>query len=196
MECYYFKLSGFTLTNESLFFFLILPSLAARISCSRTVRNVTFNANGTFQIFQSPSYPRTYLSDVNCTYLFKAQEGHRIELRFSAFRLEGASPICDNDYIVVRDGPSEKSPLINKFCGPVEPRPIISSKNSLYLYFVSNEKFVFDGFNGTYRVISEGKTGVGIIALLRNVNQRVGRGGGGGGGYSRESLMEEKGSQT
>ena len=111
-------------------------------------------------IFQSPSYPGTYDLNLNCTYLFKARKDHRIELAFSSFDLEGASPQCSNDYIVVRDGPNEKSTLINKFCGTKEPAPIISSTNLLYVFFVSNDKFTFQGFNGTYRVISEGRSRV------------------------------------
>ncbi|KAJ7389720.1 hypothetical protein OS493_029620 [Desmophyllum pertusum] len=137
---------------------LLQPTETAtpRTSCSRNIRNVTFNGNGKFMIFHSPLYPSTvYPLSINCTYLFKAPEGHRIELVFSTFHLEGASPRCNNDYIVVRDGPSENSPLINKFCGAQDLKPIISSTNSIHMYFVSNDIYAFDGFNGTYRVISE-----------------------------------------
>lgn len=93
--------------------------------------------------------------NLNCTYLFKAQEGYRIELSFDSFQLEGAFPQCRSDYIVVRDGSSGESPLIGKFCGSNKPAPIISSENSLYFFFVSNEKDPFDGFSGSYRVIDE-----------------------------------------
>jgi len=84
-----------------------------------------------------------------------APKGHRIELTFSTFQLEGASPTCANDYIEVRDGPSGTSSLIDKFCGTKDPKPIISSGNSVYLFFASNNKFVYQGFNGTYRDIPE-----------------------------------------
>lgn len=107
-------------------------------------------------IFQSPSYPSRYIVNLNCTYLFKAPEGDRIELSFDSFQLEGAFPQCGSDYIAVRDGSSGESPLIGKFCGSNKPAPIISSENSLYFFFVSNEKDPFDGFSGSYRVIDEG----------------------------------------
>ena len=74
--------------------------------------------------------------------------------------MEGASPRCTNDYIEVRDGPNGKSSLIDKFCGSLEPKPVISSANSVYLFFVSNDKFQFQGFRGTYRIVSEGEPSV------------------------------------
>lgn len=133
--------------------------LAPRISCSLTVRNVTFHANSTLRNFNSPSFPGAYPLSITCTYLFTAPRGHRIELTFSTFNLEGASPKCTNDYVEVRDGPSEKSTLIKRLCGTIKPVPIISSANSIYLFFESNDKFVFQGFRGTYRTASEGELG-------------------------------------
>ena len=136
---------------------LIYSFSVPRTSCSRTVRNVTFHANSTLRTFNSPSHPGTYPASITCTYLFTAPRGHRIELTFSTFRLEGASPSCSNDYILVRDGPSEKSALIKRLCATKNPGPIISSANSIYLFFVSNDQFVFQGFMGTYRTASEGE---------------------------------------
>lgn len=136
-------------------YFPPIVTAATRTSCSRTIRNVAFNANSTLMTFDSPSYPNTYPLSLNCTYLFTAPEGHRIELAFSSFQMEGASPRCTNDYIEVREGPNGKSSLIDKFCGSLEPKPVISSANSVYLFFVSNDKFQFQGFRGTYRIVSE-----------------------------------------
>uniref|UniRef100_A0A914Z9H3 CUB domain-containing protein n=1 Tax=Panagrolaimus superbus TaxID=310955 RepID=A0A914Z9H3_9BILA len=63
---------------------------------------------------------------------------------------------CVDDYLEIRDGPSESSPLIGKYCSMDPPSTIFSSDSSLYVRFVTDFDAKSPGFNATYEVASCG----------------------------------------
>lgn len=57
---------------------------------------------------------------------------------------------CAYDYVEVRDGGSESSPLLGCFCGYDKPDDIKSSGNQLWLKFVSDGSVNKAGFSANF----------------------------------------------
>lgn len=54
---------------------------------------------------------------------------------------------CIYDYLEFRDGDSETSPLIGRFCGHSKPRNIKSTSNKLWVKFSSDASVEKAGFS-------------------------------------------------
>ena len=85
-------------------------------------------------ILTSPSFPENYPDNADCYYTISQPTGTVILLNFLSMDTEksSSSDTC-YDYLEVRDGPSEVSPLLGKLCGSEIPAPIISSQNQLLM---------------------------------------------------------------
>lgn len=57
---------------------------------------------------------------------------------------------CAYDYLEVRDGNSENSPLIGHFCGYDKPDDITSTSNILWMKFVSDATVNKAGFAANF----------------------------------------------
>lgn len=57
---------------------------------------------------------------------------------------------CAYDYVEVRDGSSESSPLLGRFCGYDKPDDIKSGSNQLWLKFVSDGSVNKAGFAANF----------------------------------------------
>ena len=57
---------------------------------------------------------------------------------------------CVYDYLEMRDGHEDDSPLIGKYCGYKVPEDIRSSSNKLYVKFVSDGSVQKAGFAATF----------------------------------------------
>ena len=76
------------------------------------------NASG---VLTSPSYPNAYPELADCVYLISQPNGTYVNISFLSMDIdcqevltsEGLTP----DYIEMRDGNSEDSPLMGRFCG-------------------------------------------------------------------------------
>ncbi|CAL1569474.1 unnamed protein product [Knipowitschia caucasica] len=98
---------------------------------------------------QSPNYPDDYLSSKSCVWRISVTEGFHVGLSFQAFEIEKHDS-CSYDFVEVRDGPSESSPLIGRFCGYEKPEDIKSSSNKLWLKFVSDASVNKAGFSANF----------------------------------------------
>ena len=87
--------------------------------------------------FTTPNYPKSYPSNMECEWTIVTSHGYTIELKFEEFNLEN-SGACLYDFVDVRDGSSEFSSLINRFCASSIIAPIRSSNNSLFIKFKSD----------------------------------------------------------
>ena len=82
----------------------------------------------------SPSYPDAYPNDADCIYIVSMPNGTRINIRVVDMDIEYESDhyyydndyydyhqyggvTCMYDYLEIRDGTSEQSPLIEAYCG-------------------------------------------------------------------------------
>jgi cubilin len=95
--------------------------------------------------FISPYYPENYINNLNCTWILNVNIGSRIILSFDDFITEGK-----NDFIEVYDGNSVSDKSIGKFSGSSKPANLISSSNSLTVYFRTDEDTVYKGFSAKY----------------------------------------------
>ena len=90
----------------------------------------SLSANG--GMITSPSYPGNYPDNADCVYIISQPPDTVILLNFLNMDVENHST-CKYDYLQVRDGSSEGSPLLEKLCGTKTPAPIQSSKNLVWM---------------------------------------------------------------
>uniref|UniRef100_U3KLX7 Cubilin n=1 Tax=Oryctolagus cuniculus TaxID=9986 RepID=U3KLX7_RABIT len=98
-----------------------------------------------FGNLKSPGWPDNYDNNADCTVILTAPQNHTISLFFHSFRLEDSSG-CRQDFLEVRDGSSDSSPLLGKYCGTLLPSPVFSQNNQLYLRFKSNSAVSSQGY--------------------------------------------------
>ncbi|XP_017269603.1 cubilin [Kryptolebias marmoratus] len=106
-------------------------------------------------IIISPNWPNNYAHNRQCIYLIRLQTGERVALNFTHMDLETHSG-CSFDYVEIRDGRLETDPLIGKYCGSSLPAPIVSSTESLWIRFKSDNSVTRAGFRAVYTVACGG----------------------------------------
>ena len=79
-------------------------------------------------LIYSPSYPENYQNNADCIYTIYLPTGTIILLNFLSMDTERCS-----DYLEIRDGPSDGSPLLVELCGNEIPDAILSSQNQLWM---------------------------------------------------------------
>ena len=73
-------------------------------------------------ILRSPSYPQYYPNNADCIYIIKQPTYTVFKLNFLRMDIDectqgNCSSCCRGDYIEIRDGQSEISPLLKQLCG-------------------------------------------------------------------------------
>lgn len=102
----------------------------------------------------SPSYPENYPKNSKCDYVISQPIGMYVNLTVLMFNtfdkdcgdwqeiyrdwvVGDASAEIGFDYLEIRDGNSEKSPLIGRFCGNKIPASIHSTNNNMWIRYDS-----------------------------------------------------------
>uniref|UniRef100_A0A8C1UAM4 Metalloendopeptidase n=1 Tax=Cyprinus carpio TaxID=7962 RepID=A0A8C1UAM4_CYPCA len=98
---------------------------------------------------QSPNYPDDYRPNKACVWKITVAQGYHVGLTFQSFEIERHDN-CAYDYLEVRDGNSENSPLLGRFCGYDKPDDIKSSSNQLWMKFVSDGSVNKAGFAANF----------------------------------------------
>ena len=100
-------------------------------------------------------------------------------LKFTTFDFSRSDPSCIEDYVEVRNGPTEDAPLIGKFCGSKAPSPVQSSGSSLWVRYVVSGKIqtkvgmtYHDGPDKEYKLENE-KGYQGILLVEKTVLSQV-----------------------
>ncbi|EFN89302.1 Cubilin, partial [Harpegnathos saltator] len=106
-------------------------------------------------VIRSPGYPDDYENRKECVWTIEAQARHRIILTVNHFELEDHSS-CIFDYLEIRNGGYETSPLIGRFCGEEIPTEIPSQASQLYIKFVSDFSRRQKGFEIQWDSTTEG----------------------------------------
>ena len=88
--------------------------------------------NATNGVIKSPSYPDRYPDNADCVYIISLQIGTLINLSTEIFDVEDDSQ-CSYDWLEIRDGSLEDSPIIGKFCGTNMPSSIQSTQNNMWM---------------------------------------------------------------
>ena len=81
----------------------------------------------------SPSYPKQYPSNSDCTYTILQPNNTFIHLTTIAFEIQGKAQGDCKDYVEIKDGPSSDYPLIGRFCGNAIPSSVQSTQNNLWI---------------------------------------------------------------
>ncbi|XP_025950725.2 tolloid-like protein 2 isoform X2 [Dromaius novaehollandiae] len=98
---------------------------------------------------QSPNYPDDYRSSKECIWKITVSEGFHIGITFQAFEIEWHDT-CSYDYLEIRDGLTEYSPLIGHFCGYEKPEDVKSSSNKVWMKFASDATINKAGFAANF----------------------------------------------
>ncbi|CAL1576609.1 unnamed protein product [Knipowitschia caucasica] len=114
-------------------------SLNATTDCSEAFTSPT----GTFS---SPNYPSYYPTGRDCFFTITVQMNLQIMLNFTDFELEGSHTSCSFDFVEIRDGGYETSPLIGRWCGTIRPPVLVSHSNRLWVRFRSDATVTRKGF--------------------------------------------------
>eukprot|EP00794_Sanderia_malayensis_P007058 gene7058-7850_t len=78
----------------------------------------------------------------------ETQDGYKITLRTDSFRIEGPSPICKQDYLMIYDGrDSSANSFKSPYCERDGPTTLTSSTNVMFFRFVTDSIGEFSGFN-------------------------------------------------
>ncbi|XP_066598353.1 cubilin-like [Prorops nasuta] len=113
------------------------------IDASKMCGGHYFKQNG---IITSPNFPNDYPKDKECIWVIEAPNKQRILLKPDNFTLESHYE-CSFDYLELRNGGYETSPLIGKYCGTDFPKYILSQTNQLYIKFKSDSSRSEKGFS-------------------------------------------------
>uniref|UniRef100_A0A3Q3MXM2 Cubilin n=1 Tax=Mastacembelus armatus TaxID=205130 RepID=A0A3Q3MXM2_9TELE len=114
-------------------------SINATTDCGQTFTTPTGS-------FSSPNYPNYYPNSRDCIFKIIVEVNMQIMLNFTDFELEGTPPSCIFDFVEIRDGGYETSPLIGKFCDDQRPPVLVSHSNRLWVRFRSDTTITRRGF--------------------------------------------------
>ena len=83
----------------------------------------------------SPSYPARYPGNSDCVYEILQPPGTVILLNVISMHTVYDEEWCDGccDYLDIRDGPSDDSPLLGRLCGTEIPAPIQSTQSKVWM---------------------------------------------------------------
>uniref|UniRef100_A0A8C4QUT2 Metalloendopeptidase n=1 Tax=Eptatretus burgeri TaxID=7764 RepID=A0A8C4QUT2_EPTBU len=98
---------------------------------------------------QSPNYPDDYQPSKECIWVVRVSSEYSVGLVFQSFEVERHDS-CGYDYLEIRDGDSEDSNLLGRFCGYEKPEPLKSSSNKLWIKFVSDGTINKAGFSAAF----------------------------------------------
>lgn len=103
-----------------------------------------FSRSGTVR---SPGWPGNYPNSRDCTWIIFAEPGKQIELTVQSFELESQYS-CTRfyDYLEIRNGDTQDSPLVGRYCSSEIPKTFRSLTNKLLIYFKSDSSITSRGF--------------------------------------------------
>ncbi|XP_064556077.1 cubilin homolog [Drosophila montana] len=106
-------------------------------------------------MLNSPGYPLNYTNGLDCIWQLSAPPGSQLELQMDLFEL-AATHNCSGDWLEVRNGGSNQSSLIGRFCARSIPSRIPSFTHEVYLHFHTDDVGVARGFRLSWRIFANG----------------------------------------
>jgi hypothetical protein len=107
-----------------------------------------------FGNFSTPNYPSNYPNSVSCTWFINVTAGNLVELYIGNFISEQ-----NYDFLLVRDGPNNTSPVIGQYSGSARPGYIYSSTGYLLVQFNSDGSNTAQGFTAIFQTVPVEKCG-------------------------------------
>ncbi|XP_057296871.1 cubilin-like isoform X2 [Hydractinia symbiolongicarpus] len=107
-----------------------------------------FIKNGTIESPNfNPARHLTYPAFSECVWTITTDKNQYISLHIAYMDvLMSKRGDCADDYIEIRDGPTETSPLLGHYCNMFYPKVIISRGQAMYIRFHSNAEMAGKGF--------------------------------------------------
>ncbi|XP_067866198.1 uncharacterized protein [Heterodontus francisci] len=99
--------------------------------------------------FQTPHYPQSYPSDMDCTWEIEAPPGYLIHLDFTSLFIE-EHRTCKYDYVVVYDGKGPGKVEMGRFCGSEVPAQLQGSSNTMTITMRSDSSMELEGFSAQF----------------------------------------------
>ncbi|KAH0948163.1 hypothetical protein HN011_006977 [Eciton burchellii] len=133
-----------------------------------TYREVSMNCGGEFILsdkqkkweISTPNYPNIPPTYSECTWKVSAPMGERLSIHFpERFDLSNTKD-CEREYVDIRDGGTDGSRLMGRFCKDVAPSTMTTIGNMMYIYFYTD---VPEPKNGFKAVITSGEICGGIL---------------------------------
>ncbi|XP_078271738.1 astacin-like metalloendopeptidase [Rhinoraja longicauda] len=102
-------------------------------------------------IITSPNFPGLYPNNLKCNWLIRILDRYKILLEFSVFRVSESRRCLD--HLIIYDGADDHTRVLDgPTCGEENPA-VISSRNELFIKFVTNWRLQAPGFVATYKLI-------------------------------------------
>ncbi|XP_041458355.1 cubilin-like [Lytechinus variegatus] len=106
--------------------------------------------SGDTGVFSSPNYPNNYPNNRDCVWTINAPVGNQVSINFTDFNLEAHSS-CVYDYVTIRNGGYESSPLVGTYCGSsINPTTFISHSHQMRINFHSDASVTATGFSASF----------------------------------------------
>nr|XP_014352023.1 PREDICTED: deleted in malignant brain tumors 1 protein-like [Latimeria chalumnae] len=116
--------------------------------------------------FQSPGFPQSYQSDMDCIWVIEVPVGYHVVLDFHSLVLE-EHRTCQYDYVIVYGGQDNRKEL-GRFCGPEVP-PQLQAKSSVMTVIMRSDSSVeLDGFLAHFSTV---KPSQGSVTLTGGRNR-------------------------
>ncbi|XGW05429.1 hypothetical protein V3C99_016074, partial [Haemonchus contortus] len=115
------------------------------------------------KVLSTPRYPGYLPHSLDCQYTLRAPNGHRLRFTVDSeqFKMESADDECgcdECDWLEIRDGPTEHSPLIGRYCNIYAPSTIYSTGNFLFVRIRTDSFAASNGFTAVYELATCGGT--------------------------------------
>ncbi|XP_052856054.1 cubilin homolog [Drosophila gunungcola] len=125
----------------------------------RVLVNMVPNCDQLIQLNGSLSYnyekfknSEGYASNLDCQIVFRVNNDQQIGLQFNSFHVQ-QSANCNKDYVELRDGSGPFADIIGRFCGQDLPPRLNTTRNNIFLRFVTDAQVNDSGFNLTITAI-------------------------------------------
>lgn len=100
--------------------------------------------NGTLRY--PPGNATEYPHNSRCAWLIRTAEDYVLNITFTKFQVEDATE-CRFDFLQIHDGSTSAAHNLGRFCGSkLPPTTILSSRNTLYMFFRSDSSSAHGGF--------------------------------------------------
>ena len=101
----------------------------------------------------SPGYPNQNIGGDTCFWSIVGVPGDQMAILITAMNIQG-SDNCAYDYLELRNGATEDSPLMGRFCGDLSsdelPGELIAGSHEMWVAYVTDDSSFGSGFSANY----------------------------------------------
>ena len=100
-------------------------------------------------ILTSPSYPRSTIKQIICTWKITVPEGYKIKFNFEDLNIQNNLK-CSTGYVQIKDRVKTGYESVGIYCGNILPSPITSKGNIIEVGFLSDKNVSTRGFKAKW----------------------------------------------